>query len=381
MATHEYWRIYLPDSSYSISTSGYHQVGAEWDWLESGDVSVKSDIISTLTSGDEGSYTVSLLHDGNTSNFHQWSGSTFPKYAGVRFGTARDIVKLKIRSNATYWSRCPSGFLVQYSDNGTDWTTAWTDPAGTIHWTGSQEKTFPQDPKIFVPQVHAQTEYKEASTVRVPHVHAQTEYKEASPTIRVSHVHAQTEYQEIEYQEISCDQGDTLQATFDKTGASWVYSATVYPNFRIVIPASAITKSGEKLRICIKAHNTTDLTIRSGSIGERSGSTDDFVTAPVRITWDDGEWGTTVSSGVDKWSDLIAFDLDESKSYLIHLYMTASNSFAYILNGHEGYYGGTVEDTDELSVAYNSGLNHYCVSKIEVCAESQTGGGLFFCHG
>lgn len=103
-------------------------------------------------------------------------------------------------------------------------------------------------------------------------------------------------------------------------------------NHRQVIPAANITSSGDSVAIRFKGHVTNDFVINSCSIGERSGTTSTFATDPTRITFG-GSNGGTIPAGSYLTSDTIDFTIDETKSYMIHIYGNASHATAGIIYG------------------------------------------------
>jgi hypothetical protein len=137
----------------------------------------------------------------------------------------------------------------------------------------------------------------------------------------------------------------SAQTTYTQ-GSAWTYGTNAADmNFRMIISAANLTYSGSSLRVKIKAHNTNDQTLTGVSIGERSGTTIGTVSTPKRITFNGGSSGVTVYAGIDKWSDPIAFNIDETKEYLIHVCQKegASGDYAYAYaNGR--YYKGTSDD-------------------------------------
>lgn len=108
-------------------------------------------------------------------------------------------------------------------------------------------------------------------------------------------------------------------------------------NHRQVIPTGNITSSGDMVTIRFKGHVTNDFVINSCSIGERSGETSTFATDPTRITFG-GSNGGTIPAGSYLTSDTIDFTIDETKSYMIHIYGNASHATAGVIYG--GCLGG-----------------------------------------
>jgi hypothetical protein len=135
------WRIYVTDS-YGTS---YHQLGCEVEWLNSGSVDLAPTNIATITSGDEGSFQSAVLYDNDSSTFHQWLGSTLPKYSGVEFygTTAPAITAISIKAHASFPDRMPKTFKVQRAPNADG--GAWVDVATFTNvpsWTGNEKRTY-----------------------------------------------------------------------------------------------------------------------------------------------------------------------------------------------------------------------------------------------
>ena len=91
--------------------------------------------------------------------------------------------------------------------------------------------------------------------------------------------------------------------------------------FRTLI-SGEFSNSGERIRIKLEAHSTSNSVIADSYIGEQVASGDNFdmVSGTItRITWDSGGTGTTISGGTEKWSDWITYDFDHTKNYIISI--------------------------------------------------------------
>src|SRR5205085_11256158 len=62
-----------------------------------------------------------------TTDVVQWNGSGSGNWVGQDFGAGneKDIVEVRIRPNKDAANRTFAVFLIQYSDDGTNYTTAW----------------------------------------------------------------------------------------------------------------------------------------------------------------------------------------------------------------------------------------------------------------
>ena len=147
-------------------------------------------------------------------------------------------------------------------------------------------------------------------------------------------------------------------------------------NIRMVLPAASISVSGSRIRLFFASYTNPGV-VSGCAIGERSGSTDDFASAPTRVTFDGGSNGCTIPISGGKYSDWIDFDVDESKDYLVHLYYTGSagnRGVAQVtLSGTRRYYKtGTGDDTLTQSVSYTGDANFNSVSALEIISDILT---------
>lgn len=148
--------------------------------------------------------------------------------------------------------------------------------------------------------------------------------------------------------------------------------------------STELSASGTSMRIKIAAHSSLSLNIASVTIGEQNSSAS-FNGDPTRITFNTGNNYVTVSSGSDQYSDWVAFALDETKNYLVHLSLTvdATNAFKYKAGGTEYVkYTSSDESTVASVTGYTAGNYQVFISVVEVEAASAAAtAGLFFCHG
>ncbi len=167
-------------------------------------------------------------------------------------------------------------------------------------------------------------------------------------------------------------------STYDQTG-SWTYENNgANMNFRMIYSGSEMNMSGSKIRLTIKAHNTQNQYIGGVSIGERNGSTIGMISVPTRVTFDGGNSDVTILAGVDKVSDEIDFEIDETKQYLVHVFHNAgaSSYYAYAYTGGRYYIVSNNDDTMvQTPTGYNtsqvSGYTGF-ISKIEVYSATPT---------
>ena len=142
-------------------------------------------------------------------------------------------------------------------------------------------------------------------------------------------------------------------------------------NYRNLIPAAKISKSGTIIRIKITGYNTHEVTFNGVSIGERSGTSDDFAATPTRVTFNRGDSSVTVPAGATIYSDAIFFALDESKDYFIHLHDVPYSGTVYQGRSASGsglYYNiSETDDSMTQSVSYSWLAKYtYFVADIEI---------------
>jgi hypothetical protein len=152
---------------------------------------------------------------------------------------------------------------------------------------------------------------------------------------------------------------------------SWDGESSGAHQLRQVLNAADITVSGNLIRVSLAKTSSGSAIILGMSIGERDGSTYDFTGTPTRITFDTGNDGVTVpsGSGVGVVSDEIAFDIDETKNYMIHMNVDAGSYHPYKYDAGATVYfivGSYADQT--MDVSFTSGSQTYIrlVTKIEI---------------
>jgi hypothetical protein len=145
-------------------------------------------------------------------------------------------------------------------------------------------------------------------------------------------------------------------------------------NLRTLLPASEISGSGSVIQLTIK--NGSGSTVLGGcSIGERSGTTFDFTSTPTRVTFG-GSNTKSMTADEECVSDVIAFALDETKDYLVHIYLSSTPYYTYKSKG-SNYCADNVNGGDDTLVQSSSGYvvraQAYSVIDLSV------GGGNSFC--
>jgi hypothetical protein len=114
---HYYWRIYI--------TGGGSEPYTGVRWLEFAELHQVQHALGTAIDGGNLGSTVNApkAFDGDWNT--RWeAGPTMPEWLGMQYATPVkvDVVRMFDYTQQRY----PSAFDVQYSDNGTDWTTAWS---------------------------------------------------------------------------------------------------------------------------------------------------------------------------------------------------------------------------------------------------------------
>lgn len=137
MAAHRYWRLYItaPGTWNSIGELELRDSAGGADRTGSGTASASHYY--------DGSYLPAYACDNNTSTAWANAGGAPPEWWQYDFGAgnAYDIVEISLRPRATKQLECPRAFAIQYSDNGTDWTTSWSYPL-VDEWKDGQTRIF-----------------------------------------------------------------------------------------------------------------------------------------------------------------------------------------------------------------------------------------------
>lgn len=96
-------------------------------------VSIKSDEYSS-------GYLAAFAFDNNAGTI--WTGSgSIPAWIGFHFTNAVDVGEILIRARSDASGYQPSAFSIQYSDDGSSWTTAWSE-SGQTSWAVGTTRVF-----------------------------------------------------------------------------------------------------------------------------------------------------------------------------------------------------------------------------------------------
>ncbi len=136
---HRFWRLWITQTGDNYAAFAEIELHST---VGGPDLTVPGGAVTA--SGSEATNPVANSIDNNAAT--QWSSwnTAVPLFWRYDFGpgNAVEIVEVKITSrNDTWYNEAPGKFSVQYSDDGTNWYTAWTVSAT---WTsGGQTQSFP----------------------------------------------------------------------------------------------------------------------------------------------------------------------------------------------------------------------------------------------
>lgn len=131
-----YWRIYVSANQ----SSGYTNI-SELEFRESvggADVSSPGQP-GRVDSAYAGTTNESHMVDNNTGNYWE-SANGVPHWVWYAFGREVELAELSLRTGP-YAGESPKDFLIQYSGDGTNWTTAKT-VTGSTGWSAWETRTF-----------------------------------------------------------------------------------------------------------------------------------------------------------------------------------------------------------------------------------------------
>lgn len=137
MSAHRYWRLYISASGGS-SYIGF----AEIELRESAGGSDATGSGTASASQAYGGYPASAAVDNNTAT--EWAAYPYgaPQWWAYDFGSGvtKDIKEIVITPRTTYYTEAPGTFDLQYSDDGSSWTTKHTFSG--ISWPNANAQTF-----------------------------------------------------------------------------------------------------------------------------------------------------------------------------------------------------------------------------------------------
>jgi hypothetical protein len=140
VAAHRYWRIWIQATHYG-AYPGFYACLAEVQLLDAGSVNRIGSGTASISGSSDGSHLAAQAIDGNASTF--WNGQqNGPWWWAYDFGSgnAFDIRNFSLTSRADIGDTSPYDFFLQYSDDGSHWTT--TDYNRSQTFTAGQTRTF-----------------------------------------------------------------------------------------------------------------------------------------------------------------------------------------------------------------------------------------------
>lgn len=140
-----YWRIFVTDTNYSGGSAGDAVAIAEVTWTDFFGASVPKPGTVTVTADSQfsGSYSADKAYDNNTASFWSGYGPAIPGWLKFDFGAGAEFcmtqVAMRARNDSLH-TQMPRDFQIQYSADGTTWTTYW-QKAGAV-WSAGLQQTF-----------------------------------------------------------------------------------------------------------------------------------------------------------------------------------------------------------------------------------------------
>lgn len=136
-----YWRIYVTDTE---TADTYFTSIAEIQMRATLGGSDQCSGGTASASSVDGSNTAAKAFDNNSSTV--WlseAAETGPQWIRYDFGSATTVAQVVIQAQilSSGAARAPVDFLIQYSDDGTSWTTAH-DVRSSVDWTSNETRTF-----------------------------------------------------------------------------------------------------------------------------------------------------------------------------------------------------------------------------------------------
>lgn len=132
MAAHLYWKLLVNSANSGQGTASFSL--AEWAFYDASNTQISTSG-ATATGSPAFSGTPANVIDGNSSTFYCANGFTFPQYVQVQFPSAVAVDHFTL-TNTLSAGEGPTDFALQYSDNGTTWTTAFSYQ--NAMWTNAQ---------------------------------------------------------------------------------------------------------------------------------------------------------------------------------------------------------------------------------------------------
>ena len=136
MTAHRYWRMNIT----AVAGGSYVQF-CELEMHTSFGGSQACSGGTAIEGTHYSTYDSSKLFDGNTTTYYENTGTT--AWVGYDFGAGNTVSILEIKAYSySTANRTPDSFDIQFSDNGSSWTTAWSVTSAATGWSVSTWKTF-----------------------------------------------------------------------------------------------------------------------------------------------------------------------------------------------------------------------------------------------
>ena len=137
MAAHRYWRVY-----YTATSDGWAAIAEIAMHTTVGGGNVISGGTASASSSFSG-FPASSAIDSNASTAWASNGAVLPSWWEYDFGAGvtKDIVEFVVTARTgTAAGESGSAFQLQFSDDNSTWTTAWSWTG--VSWTSGQTQTF-----------------------------------------------------------------------------------------------------------------------------------------------------------------------------------------------------------------------------------------------
>lgn len=142
---YRWWRVYITEAN----SEGYGSI-CELEFLDGNGVRYSLAGGTPVASSEfNASHSAAYAFDGlvnNDAGGNVWapSNSTPPSWLGYQHANAVDVRAIRITARRTEnATQSPKTFAIQCSDDGSTWTTVWSE-SGQTGWTGYEQRTFPR---------------------------------------------------------------------------------------------------------------------------------------------------------------------------------------------------------------------------------------------
>lgn len=138
MAAHRHWRLYVT----AVANGGGYVAIEEFAFVGADGAVLSVGGTPSASSEYPGGYQASKAFDGNFSTlWHSGTGS-LPQWLAYDFGSAVEVVGVRIMPRQENVNQSPKDFKLQYSDDGSSWADAFSI-AGVTSWSLGIPQSFP----------------------------------------------------------------------------------------------------------------------------------------------------------------------------------------------------------------------------------------------